>query len=82
MGMGKNLMQERVRFGLVCLLSMYFQVLTEVRSMISSLKTEYRDGPIDLSDSLDLGVGCIINSLLFGYRYDDVSNRFSFETIK
>ncbi|PAV92393.1 hypothetical protein WR25_04167 [Diploscapter pachys] len=54
MGMGKNLMQDRVRFELVCLLSTYFS-----------------DGPIDLSDALDLGVGCIINSLLFGYRYDD-----------
>ena len=70
------------RIGWFFYLSIYFQVLTEVRSMISSLKTEYSDGPIDLSDSLDLGVGCIINSLLFGYRYDDVSNRFSFEIIK
>ena len=65
--------QSSFRIGL-CTIHV-FQVLTEVRSMISSLKTEYSDGPIDLSDSLDLGVGCIINSLLFGYRYDDVSVR-------
>ncbi|PAV73377.1 hypothetical protein WR25_00269 [Diploscapter pachys] len=57
MGMGKNLMQERV--------------ITEVRNMIDKLKVEYKKGPIDLSDHIDLGVGNIITSLAFGFRFDE-----------
>uniref|UniRef100_A0AC34Q186 Cytochrome P450 n=1 Tax=Panagrolaimus sp. JU765 TaxID=591449 RepID=A0AC34Q186_9BILA len=61
-GLGKNLMQERV--------------LAVVDSLIDDVKTDVRDGKkvISLLDGIDRGVGSVITSLLFGYRYNRSQN--------
>uniref|UniRef100_A0A1I7U679 Unspecific monooxygenase n=1 Tax=Caenorhabditis tropicalis TaxID=1561998 RepID=A0A1I7U679_9PELO len=56
-GLGKNLMEEKV--------------LTEVTSMIERLKLMKND--VDMQSIFDSSVGSIINSLLFGYRFDETN---------
>lgn len=46
--------------------------------MTDKLKVEYKNGPIDLSEHIDLGVGNIITSLAFGFRFDEVGETFPF----
>lgn len=47
------------------------RVLTEVRAMIEQVKA---GGNVqDLQTTFDAAVGSIINTMLFGYRYDEVS---------
>jgi hypothetical protein len=53
------------------------KILDEVASMIATLKSDMQvnDGKIadfNLSPHLSICVGSIINSLLFGYRFDKV----------
>lgn len=60
-GMGKNLMQERV--------------LDEVAVLIDEVKKELKAGnkEISIQNLIDLGIGSIINQLLFGYSFSKVS---------
>ncbi|KAH7695343.1 Protein CYP-33C1, partial [Aphelenchoides avenae] len=66
-GMGKNLMQERV--------------LDEVTGVISALKQDIlrKYAEHDLPVHLDIGVGSVINALLFGYRWDKEREKEFFE---
>uniref|UniRef100_A0AC34QDZ0 Cytochrome P450 n=1 Tax=Panagrolaimus sp. JU765 TaxID=591449 RepID=A0AC34QDZ0_9BILA len=56
-GLGKNLMQERV--------------LAVVESLIDNVKNDVKSGQkiVSLLDDIDLAVGSVINSLVFGYPY-------------
>ncbi|KAK6055164.1 unspecific monooxygenase [Cooperia oncophora] len=65
-GMGKDVMQERV--------------LDEVKDFLR--KCQQNPGePLDLRDYIDSAVGSIINSLLFGFRFDE-SNMDLFNHLK
>lgn len=59
-GMGKNLMQEKI--------------LDEVVYLITTLKASTE--PIEIQQNIDRTVGSIINSILFGYRYEGVCEYF------
>uniref|UniRef100_A0AC34PX29 Cytochrome P450 n=1 Tax=Panagrolaimus sp. JU765 TaxID=591449 RepID=A0AC34PX29_9BILA len=61
-GLGKNLMQERV--------------LAVVDSLIDDVKNDVKSGKkvISLLDDIDRGVGSVITSILFGYRYNRSQN--------
>ncbi|CAI5448980.1 unnamed protein product [Caenorhabditis angaria] len=65
-GMGRNLMEEKV--------------LCEVQAMIDHLK-KVQNVPFDMANILDSSVGSIINSFLFGYRFDE-NNIHEFLTLK
>jgi len=56
-GLGKNLMQEKI--------------LDEVTALIADVKEDLKKGKkiISIQDEVDRGVGSIINSLTFGYRF-------------
>jgi cytochrome P450 len=58
-GLGKNLMQERV--------------LNEVTWFLEDLKKKQKNGEIEISvqNSIDVSVGSIINSLIFGYAFHE-----------
>ena len=58
-GMGKNLMQQKI--------------LDEVAYLIESLKSAQDLDAHNIQYDIDRAVGSIINSLLFGYRYEGVS---------
>ncbi len=63
-GVGKNLMQEKI--------------LDEVEHVIKNLNSAIASSKettiiVDIADYLDNCVGSIINNLLFGYRFDEVS---------
>ncbi|KAI1729563.1 cytochrome p450 domain-containing protein [Ditylenchus destructor] len=59
-GFGKNIMEQKV--------------LDEVDCLIGRVNKEIDQGPhngeIDLAAYIDVGVGSIINALMFGYRFD------------
>ncbi|VDL73475.1 unnamed protein product [Nippostrongylus brasiliensis] len=57
-GMGKDVMEERV--------------LVEVSDLLRKC-AESRGSPINLRSHIDAAVGSVINGLLFGYRFDEVS---------
>uniref|UniRef100_A0AC35ET93 Cytochrome P450 n=1 Tax=Panagrolaimus sp. PS1159 TaxID=55785 RepID=A0AC35ET93_9BILA len=56
-GMGKNLMQERV--------------LDEVTTLIEGIKKQIATGKneISIQNAIEIGVGSVINALLFGYSF-------------
>lgn len=60
-GLGKNLIQEKI--------------LDEVTALITDVKEDLKKGKkiISIQDEVDRGVGSIINSLAFGYRFGRVS---------
>ena len=64
-GFGKNLMQEKI--------------LDEIVYLIDGINSEKSDGKKDLSiqDHVDLGVGSVINSLLFGFRCNSAVRTYS-----
>uniref|UniRef100_A0A7E4VN01 Unspecific monooxygenase n=1 Tax=Panagrellus redivivus TaxID=6233 RepID=A0A7E4VN01_PANRE len=68
-GLGRNLMQERV--------------LDDVIGLIEHLKMEIetQKNEFNLSDEIDLAVGSIINSVMFGYRFSR-NNRAEFDKVK
>ena len=63
-GVGKNLMQEKI--------------LDEMAFMIKNLKNgcknDVQPNIVDIGDHFDICIGSIINNLLFGYRFDEVSH--------
>uniref|UniRef100_A0A914YII3 Cytochrome P450 n=1 Tax=Panagrolaimus superbus TaxID=310955 RepID=A0A914YII3_9BILA len=63
-GLGKNLMQERV--------------LNEVSWMIEEMKKQIKNGQKEISvqNNIDVAVGSIINLLIFGYAFHEVSYQF------
>ncbi|KAH7717539.1 Protein CYP-33E1 [Aphelenchoides avenae] len=58
-GMGKNVMHERI--------------LDEVVAMIGKMKVDISNDvdEVDLPSHLEVAVGCVINRVLFGYRWDE-----------
>uniref|UniRef100_A0A8R1HKS5 CYtochrome P450 family n=1 Tax=Caenorhabditis japonica TaxID=281687 RepID=A0A8R1HKS5_CAEJA len=56
-GLGKNLMEEKI--------------LGEVTAMIDAIRKSPDD--VDMQNIFDACVGSVINSLLFGYRYDETN---------
>lgn len=68
-GLGKNLMQERVLDEVVALLS-------RIDERIAVANAE-----VELPEMVDFSVGSIINSIIFGYRYDE-SHRHEFHEVK
>uniref|UniRef100_A0A7E4VY01 SCP domain-containing protein n=1 Tax=Panagrellus redivivus TaxID=6233 RepID=A0A7E4VY01_PANRE len=66
-GLGRNLMQERV--------------LDQVCAMISHIKKANSVDAINLFDELDISVGSIINSIIFGYTFSR-ENRSEFQKVK
>ena len=60
-GLGRNLMQERV--------------LNEVTWLIDEMKQKLKSGETEVSvqNGIDVAVGSIINSLIFGYAFHEVS---------
>ncbi|KAH7715414.1 CBN-CYP-33C9 protein [Aphelenchoides avenae] len=58
-GMGKNVMHERI--------------LDEVVYMVGKIKEDIsqREADVDLPAHLEVAVGCVINQVLFGYRWDE-----------
>uniref|UniRef100_A0A914P187 Cytochrome P450 n=1 Tax=Panagrolaimus davidi TaxID=227884 RepID=A0A914P187_9BILA len=66
-GMGKNLMQERV--------------LDEVSFLIDGVKKQIAAGEkgINIQDAIDIGIGSIINALLFGYSFNKNKQEEFFE---
>ncbi|CAI4223962.1 unnamed protein product [Auanema sp. JU1783] len=67
LGLGKNAMEERV--------------LIEVEELTKSL-LQKKNGRVEkMQDIIDIGVGSIINQLLFGYRFDE-NCRDEFMTLK
>ncbi|KAI6196481.1 (pine wood nematode) hypothetical protein [Aphelenchoides besseyi] len=68
-GMGTNLMQEKV--------------LTEVADIVNGLNRDIDSGmkEIDLVRYTELGIGSVIHSTLFGYRFNQ-DNRAEFDLLK
>ena len=55
------------------------QILVEVSSLIEKIQNDKKIGieEHNLASYVDIAVGSIINNLLFGYRFDGVSEKVS-----
>lgn len=80
LGLGKDLMQQRVSsLDMIAMLRKELvQVLDEVASLIAKVNKEMAGGlkEHDIASAIDISVGSVINTLLFGYRFDEVHSSF------
>lgn len=54
---------------------MWVQILAEVDYVLNSLRKDLANGVVEhrITDYTNVAVGSIINQMLFGYRFSDVS---------